>query len=553
MATATSTSDTSTTTAGTDPTSRDERASVGTAILLRFMLRRDRVKLPAWTGGVALFWLYYTRLVPSVYDDLDDVVGLVEGPMGRLYTGPGYGFDELGYDRFITGGYGMYVLLLVGLMSILLVVRHTRLEEQTGRAELVRANVVGRHAPLTATFLLAVLTNAVVAAAVAAVMVTSPHMDAPGSLLFAAGVFAVGLVFASFAAVAAQVTEFSRTAAGLAGASLGAAFIIRALGDMVREHGSPLSWLSPLAWSQQTAPFVLDRWWPLLISVATATGATALAYALSARRDVGASMFAVRPGPDRAPDWLGSPLTLALRLQRASLIGWTVSLTVAGVLFGAWTDAMLTSLDDLPDALIDLVGGAEDVVGGYLAVMALFMALIVGIFAVLAVQSLRGEETTGRGEPVLATPVSRWEWMGAHVGVAAIGVVIVLAATGLGTGLGAAIVTRDAGYLWDTTVAHLAHVPAVLLVLGIAALLFGVAPRLIGLTWAILGYGLVVGIFGAITDLPDWSYSLSPFEHVSRFPLDPLAVAPLVVLSLMAAGSIAVGLIAFRRRGVNVA
>ena len=40
-------------------------------------------------------------------------------------------------------------------MAILLVVRHTRAEEETGRAELVGAGVVGRHAPLAAALITA--------------------------------------------------------------------------------------------------------------------------------------------------------------------------------------------------------------------------------------------------------------------------------------------------------------------------------------------------------------------------------------------------------------
>jgi len=52
-------------------------------------------------------------------------------------------------------------------MNILLVSRHTRLEEQTGRSELLRADAVGRHAPLTAALLLALSANLVLALAIA--------------------------------------------------------------------------------------------------------------------------------------------------------------------------------------------------------------------------------------------------------------------------------------------------------------------------------------------------------------------------------------------------
>lgn len=41
---------------------------------------------------------------------------------------------------------GMIGVIVTGLVSILLVIRHTRAEEQAGRRELLGAAVVGRHA-----------------------------------------------------------------------------------------------------------------------------------------------------------------------------------------------------------------------------------------------------------------------------------------------------------------------------------------------------------------------------------------------------------------------
>lgn len=527
----------------------------GTWELVRFMLRRDRVRLPAWTLGIAAFWLYYTRLVPQVYattEELEGVSQLMEGPMGRLYTGPAHGFEQLTHDRFIVGAYGLYVLLVAALMSILLVVRHTRADEQAGRAELVRANVVGRDAPLTAALLVAVITNLVVSTAIVAVTVSSPHFGPGGSLLFGAGVGAAGLAFASLAALTAQVTEFPRAASSLAGAGLGAAFVLRALGDMTSQGGSPLSWLSPLAWSQQTAPFVLDRWWPLALPAAFAVAVTAVSHRLSSRRDLGAGMLSVRAGPAGAAPWLGSPFAFALRLQRAGIVGWTASLAVAGLLFGAFADAMLTSSEDLPDVLFDVTGGEADIVAGYLSLMTLFMALIIGVFAILAVQSLRTEETSGRAEPVLATPVSRTAWLGAHLAATALGIVVMLTATGLATGLGAMAVTGEAAHLGELPAAHLAFAAPLLLLLALAALLFALAPRALSASWLVLGYGLIVGVFGPAMDLPSWAHRLSPFEHVARYPLDPIAFQPPLIMGAVGACGIAYSLIVVRERDLDV-
>lgn len=527
----------------------------GTATLVRFKLRRDRIKLPAWTAGMVLFVVYLATAIPEVYGtdaELEAAGALVADPMGRLLTGPGYGFGDLTLERFIVAGYGLYFLLIIALMSILLVSRHTRVEEQTGRAELIRANVVGRYAPLTATAIVAVITNVVVGGMTAAAMI-GYGFTSSGAVLFGAGLVAVGLAFAGVTTITAQLTENSRPTSGMAGAVLGLAFVLRGAGDAADIEGTTLSWLSPLGWAQQTAPFVLDRWWPLLLLLGFAAITSAVGYALSVRRDVGASIFATRPGPARAAAWVRSGPALSLRLQRGSLGWWAFAMVVLGVAYGAFTDAMLDAFADLPETMVDLMGAQEDMIAGYLSFMAFFQALIVGIFAILAVQTLRGEETSGRAEPVLATATSRWSWMGGHLAVTAVAVIGLLAVVGLATGGSAAAVTGDASHIWPVTVGHVVQAPAVLVVLGVAGLLFGLHFRLVPLAWVLLVYALFAGVFGQLMDLPDWFYGISPFEHPARMPLEEFSLLPVLGLTAVALAAAALGLLAFRRRGVNVA
>ena len=436
--------------------------------LVRFMLRRDRIKLSAWAAGFAAFVLYLTTALPAAYrsqEDLQQVVGLFGDPVGRLVTGPGYGFDAPSYERLIANGYGLNFLLLSALMSIFLVVRHTRAEEQTGRAELVRANVVGAHAPLTAALLVALVANVIVSLVVTAGMLAA-GFPSTGSVLFGASVGAAGLSFAGLTALTVQLTQFSRAAAGLAGAGLGAAFALRGGGDMARMGGNVLSWLSALGWPMQTAPFVFDRWWPLALSLCFAAVTAGLGFALSVRRDLGASLLATRSGRPTAPGWLRSPFTLSLRLQRTSIIAWSSALFASGALYGAFTKGLTTAFEDLPSTFTEVLGTSDDIVAGYLGYMAVFMAYLVAAFAILAVHGLRGEESSGRADPVLATPVSRWAWLGSNLAVTAIGAVIALAAAGVGTGAFAAIVTGEVSHLWVVTAAHLNHVPTVLVFRG---------------------------------------------------------------------------------------
>lgn len=526
-----------------------------TGSLVRFMLRRDRVKLPVWVLSIAAFWLYYTRLVPQAYptqSDLDAIVSMMGGPAGRMWTGPTYFLENMTYETFIPAAYGGYLILVIVLMSILLIVRHTRVEEQTGRAELVRASVVGRNAPLTAALVVALIANGVVAVLIALMMIADPVFSTEGSLLFAAGCFTTGLAFAGLTMVIVQVTEYSRTATSLsAGVGLGLAFLIKGLGDMGHEHGTLLSWFSPMAWPQQTAPFVLNRWWPLALSLAFAAVTAALGYALSARRDVGAGLVPARKGKARGSRLLGSPFGLAWRLERRAIMWWAIGLGLLGMSMGAFTERAVPG--EMPEALLQVLGGAENIVAGYLAYLGVFMATIVAMYAVLAMQGMRAEETGGRGEPVLATAVSRWSWLGANVLVGAIGVVIIMGVAGAATGLGAASALGDNALIWDVTAAHLNHVPAVLVVLGVAALLFGQLPRATSASWAVVAYGFIVGTFGALMELPDIAFDLSPFEHAARMPVEEFQLAPVAVLTAIALGLVVLGLIGFRRRGINVA
>ncbi|HEY8474516.1 MAG TPA: hypothetical protein VIL37_18020 [Natronosporangium sp.] len=91
-----------------------------------------------------------------------------------------------------------------------------------------------------------------------------------------------------------------------------------------------------------------------------------------------------------------------------------------------------------------------------------------------------------------------------------------------------------------------------LVMLGIAALLFGLLPRAIGATWAVVGYSLFVGFFGTLLDLPQWALNLSPMSHIGQPPLDDVSWPVMVVLLVVAIGLSVAGLAGFRRRDLEI-
>lgn len=528
---------------------------IGTGTLLRFMLRRDRIRTSTWVLGIGLMGFYFAHAIQILADseqELVSVATMYTAPVGRMMVGPGFGMDAPTYERFFAAGYVLFIYILVALMSVFTVVRHTRAEEQAGRAELVRTNVVGRHATLTATLILVTAANLIVAGIIW-VAAFSAGYSAEGSALVAAGGFAVGLFFSGVAAVSAQLSESSRGASAMAGGLIGLAYLIRMGGDAAEVGGNALSWFSPLAWAQQTAPYVEDRWWPLLLPTGIAIVLMGLGYWLSTKRDVGASMLPTRLGRPEASPSLGTAPGMATRTLLGSLRGWGLSLLLAGLMFGSFAQTMVDAADGLPAEMAQIFAG-EDMMLGYLAYMALFMAVFVAAAGVSSIQQLKGEENRGRAEYAMSAPIGRSTWLGAHLTVLLIGLLLMLALVGAGMGLGAlASLEQDGGrYFGELFLASLAQGPAVLAVIGIVTALFGWGPRIASTVgWVIIGFAAVMTSFGGLLELPDIILDLNLFGHLAEYPVEGIAWAPVLWLSAIGVVGILLGFVGWKRREIN--
>src|SRR5690606_12656076 len=100
------------------------------------------------------------------------------------------------------------------------------------------------------------------------------------------------------------------------------------------------SWLSPMGWSQQVRAYDDNRWWPLALSVVLTVVLLVVAVVFESRRDLGAGLVPARPGPAEASASLGSVVGLTWRLQRGSILGWSVGLFTMGLLFGSFSESI---------------------------------------------------------------------------------------------------------------------------------------------------------------------------------------------------------------------
>ncbi|MGC4804911.1 ABC transporter permease [Micromonospora sp. DT233] len=525
----------------------------GTWHLVRLILRRDRVLLPIWLLLLAVlpasYAATYAALYPTAAQRAEYAAGTAGNPSIVALLGPVYG-DSVGALAAQRAG---LLHLIVGLISLLVVVRHTRAEEESGRRELLGATVLGRRAGLAAalgvTYAADLLLGLLVAGGLVAV-----DLPAAGSLAYGLSVALAGVAFATVGALAAQLTESAAGARGLGLGALGVAYLVRLAGDAGGTEW--LSLLSPLGWAQRTHPYSGERWWPLALLAAGSALVGAVALRLSARRDLGAGVLPQRLGPAVAGRTLAGPWGLAWRLNRVALLGWTVGAAALGAVLGGAAESAGDAVDGNATVarMMERLGGTTGIAEAYLGATLSVVALAAAGYGIQAALRMRAEETAQWAEPVLATGVSRPRWVLAHLFFALLGPVVMLAATGLATGLSYGLSVGDvAGRVPRLTGAALAHVPAVWVLVGLAVLLFGLLPRFsVPMAWAALAACLLLGQLGAVLELSQWLLDVSPFTHTPPvLAAGPIPPTPLLVLTTTAATLTATGLLTFPHRDLT--
>lgn len=533
------------------PSVAPQRSSpfTGTLGLLRLYLRRDRVALPLWVLLLSVpLASVYIGSIEKIYATDAERAGfaatIMASPAQRALYGQIYN-SSLGAVGIWKAG---MFHLLIAVAVILTVIRHTRADEETGRAELIDSTAVGRYASLTAALLLSFGASVAVGLIGAAGLLTT---DVPpgGSLAFCAALAGSGLVFTAVAAVAAQLSPSARVARGFAFAVLGVAFTLRAVGDA---GSGALSWLSPLGWSLQVRPYAGDRWWVLLLHLATTVVLTVVGYRLLAGRDVGAGLFAERTGRATASASLGGVFGLAWRLDRGALVVWTVGLALYGLLIGSVTYGIGDELGGAAgrDVLARL-GGTSALEQGFITVGFGMLGMIAAAFAVSLSLRLHQEESSQRAETLLAGSISRTRLLASHLLMAVGGSTFAILLSGVAGGLAYGMAAGDVmGKLPSVVGTAAVQLPAVWLLSAVTVVLFGLTPRFAPVAWGVLVGFVALYLLGSLSGSPQWLLDLEPFAHTPRVGDDFTAV-PLLWLLAVDFALIALGVMAFRRRDLR--
>jgi ABC-2 type transport system permease protein len=463
----------------------------GTGALTRFVLRRDRIRIAVWIASILALVLSTAASVKSLYPtaaSLRQAAAVSQDNAAAIaFNGPAQGLDTLGGQMaFQVGAFG---LVVVALMGIMMTGRLTRGEEEAGRAELLRSLPVAPRS-LPAAALLSVAGMDLVVGLLVTMAMLAQGLPSAGSIAFGASFALLGFFFAAVTLAAAQVSENTRVVYGMAGTVLGAAFVLRAVGDI---GNGALSWLSPIGWAQKTRPFAGEKWWPFLVIVVGSVVLVGLASRLSRRRDLGAGLVAPRPGPPRAAPSLGRPVGLAMRLQRGSIVGWSVAVLCTGVAYGSIADSINDFVKD-NQALADIVSaqGGGSFADSYLAMSFRILALMGAGVAIQSALRLRSEETALRAESILATAVSRVRWAASHVSLAFGATVAILAVAGLSVGITDALVTGDTGVISSSLGGALVYAPAIWVLIGVTVAINGLTPRAAFGVWVFIAVCFVI-------------------------------------------------------------
>jgi ABC-2 type transport system permease protein len=500
-------------------------ATVGA--LLRQRLRRDRWQLVIWLLSIAALGAFSAASIQQTFGSEASRVQLlrlaVADPTILVLRGlpQGAGLAAVTFFEIFT-----FLALLAGLMNTFLAVRHSRAEEESGRAELVAATPAGRLLPTVATVIHATLAN-ILLAVLTGLGFASVGLPFGGSMVAGAAVGGSGVAFFAVGLLLAQVMSTSRGANGYAAAVVVLAYLLRGIGDATGTpygdgthlHAAWPTWLSPIGWGEETSPYTSPNGWPLLLQVVFAAALVTVVFALQAVRDSGAGIVPERPGRASAAPALAGTFGLAWRLQWPTVLGWTVGGALGGLLAGALGSVVSQSMADNPsfaDIRDELgrigAGGSGPLTQLFISAIFSIVGVLAAACAVQAVIRLRQEEASGTAELLLATPVSRVRWLFSLVAVGVIAVVAVLLAAAIASGLSAVAAGEDPSTFGDSFAAAAAQVPVALVFLGVLTLVFVLLPSwTIPVGWAALGLGAFIGIFGGLVKLPDGVRHLSPF------------------------------------------
>jgi len=514
-------------------------------------------------GGMALVM---GAAVGSVFPDpaarlaVDKLIGSMPASMINLFGNATLMGPKLGtLGGYMTWKYGAVFALGTALWSILALSGTLAGEAARGSLDVVAVAPFGKRR-IALEKLAAHLTMLWLAMAILAVMIvasSNAYGDAKlgdqipltSSVGFALWVGFIAMCFGGIAFALGPVLGRAGSA-GVAGLAMVGLWAASGL-----DVGGPLMALSPFRWTADHIPLVGIYDWPSLALVGVvAIVFLALGVELFTRRDLGVTAGLSLPATPGVVLGVRGPVSRAFGEELPRSLGWGIGLFLFGALLASLVKSMADTIGTSPDLLkifatifpnFDLASA-----GGFLQLYVALFYIAAGFAGATFVAKWASDETEGRLEMILTTPMARARWAiaGGIGALLAIVVMTVLFAAGIGVGAAAGGVAAGQAMIGS---AALGIYGAAIVGVGVAvgglwrtSLAAEVAALVVVATY-------LIDLLSPPLKLPDWFQQLALTAHLGQPMLGQWDVAGIVACLAIAVGGILLGAWGMSRRDVG--
>ena len=523
---------------------------------LAFIIAAGLLGGMALVMGVAVSNIFPT---PAARTELDSLFGGIPPSLLRLFANTDLMGAKVGtLGGYVTFKYGLIFALGTALWSIFTLSGTLAGEARRGSLDFVAVTPFGKRRvaveKVTAHLTLLTLAMAIMAIALTASSnlygdaALGDHISLLSSVGFALWIGCGALFFGGLALAASPILGRAG-AAGFGGLAMAVLWLMSGL-----DVGGPLMLLSPFYWTFDHIPLVGIYDWPS-VALEGIVGVVFLGVGIElfARRDLGVTAGLSMPALPGGVLGVRGPLSRAFGDQLPRALSWGIGLGLVGIVYTSFAASLadqVGSVSSLQDTFAKLFPGIDfGSAGGWLQLYAELLYIAAGFAAATFVSKWASDETEGRLETVLTTPMARARWVlaGGAAALLAVVVLTVLFAAGIGVGgLAGGLDARQAmagsvalglfagavvgigfavGGLWRTSLA--AELAAVFVV--ITYLIDLVAPPLA---------------------LPDWFHQLALVAHLGQPMIGRWDVAGMVACVVICFGGILLGAWGMTRRDV---
>jgi ABC-2 type transport system permease protein len=421
---------------------------------------RDSRRATIITAGVlALLFIGVSRAITAEFDtpqsrvELENLVNAVP-PILQGLAGKVVNVGSLG--GYLQYKYGVFFPLVVSLWSILALSGTLAGETQRGSLEFVAST--GRSRRQVAVEKLSghvLMLGLVVLVAFASIAFAgSAFATLPGDEISVVS----ALAYASWLGVMALVAGALAFALGPfvgRGAAAGIAGFVTFGGVILNGYQAPVPALAPFAnltwwgWTSDHVALAGRYGWPSVALVALVTvGLLVVGVEAFARRDIGVTTALPAPSMPRPLLGLGGPVGRAISLNLSTAVAWGAGVGFFGFVLGSAASGFMEQLQESPQfiELLSTIFPNVDYAsaGGFLQLLFVeFGVILAGLAAASLVGGWASDETSGRLEMVLASPLSRVRWAVAGGIGMLVNVAIFVALTAAGIGMGVATTESD--------------------------------------------------------------------------------------------------------------